>query len=193
LTARQTRSRGRFHGRVERPEHERCAEPGCDAPGEFRAPLSNRGRRGWKYLCLDHVRAFNAGYNYFDGLDPDAFAAESANPAWDRSTRAFAGNAYAGAFRDPLGAMRGRFGPDVFAGPAGQGDNRIGAEERAALEVLDLDENASWADIRRRYKALIRALHPDANGGDRSKEGTLRRVIDAYTQLRGSPAFGQKN
>ena len=60
----------RFHGRAE--ARGACAHPGCDAPGEFRAPAgrgpSFDGPGDWRWLCLDHVREFNAGYNYFEGM-----------------------------------------------------------------------------------------------------------------------------
>lgn len=138
------------------------------------------------------MRAFNAAYNYLDGMDIGAIRAETAAPGWERSTRAFATNAYAGAFSDPLGAMKGRFGAGVFDVPANRGGVILDAAEVAALKILDIGEKASWADIRRRYKERIRALHPDANGGDRRHEAELRRVIDAYTQLRESPSFGRQ-
>jgi hypothetical protein len=35
-----------------------------------------------------------------------------------------------------------------------------------------------------RYHELLKRLHPDANGGDRSMEGKLQRVIKAYKTLR---------
>jgi curved DNA-binding protein CbpA len=43
--------------------------------------------------------------------------------------------------------------------------------------------------LRKRYSALVRRYHPDKNGGDRSHEGKLREVIEAYQLLRKSPAF----
>ena len=66
----------RFHGRVE-ANGRACAQPGCDAPGEFRAPYPEAvtvGRDGpapFRWLCLDHVRAFNSGYNFFSGMSAD--------------------------------------------------------------------------------------------------------------------------
>ena len=41
-----------------------CAEPGCDLPGEFRAPSSRENLRKYIWFCLDHVRAFNKSWNY---------------------------------------------------------------------------------------------------------------------------------
>ncbi len=168
-----------------------CAHQGCEAAGEFRAPLSNRGgergrEKAWKYFCLDHVREFNAAYSYEGDV-----AAMHPDPRWERTASAFASNAYADVFCDPAGIMAGRFGAGVFNAPPARGGEILGAADMAALKTLDLDENARWEDIRLRYKERIRALHPDTNGGDRTHEAKLRRVIDAYTQLRESPAFGQ--
>ncbi|OWV32773.1 hypothetical protein B5C34_04440 [Pacificimonas flava] len=179
------RRRERFHGRVERDGL--CERPGCREPGEFRAPRSGSGSGDgppdWQYFCLDHVREFNAGYSW-RGDD-----ARKSQRTWDRATSAFASNAYAGAFDDELGIMRGRFGPDVFPETAADSGVRLSPEDHRALEAFGLDRKASMRDIRARYKELVRRFHPDMNGGDRSHEGELQAVIDAYTQLRRSPAF----
>ena len=38
--------------------------------------------------------------------------------------------------------------------------------------------------IKARYKELVKRLHPDANGGDRSSEDRLREIIQAYHYLK---------
>lgn len=186
----------RFHGRVE-GRAQPCAEPGCDAPGEFRAPGSLRpdfdGPGDWRWLCLDHVRAFNSGYNYFDGMSPDEIS-EAQNPygGWDRETRAFA---TAGAdtpprwadFADPLDAIGARFRRRDQA--PRQDGRELSAEDRKSLDVLGLGVDADRRGLRSRYAELLRRYHPDHNGGDRSHEKALRAVIDAYTQLKSRPAF----
>jgi len=179
--------RERFHGRQAGGDARRCAEPGCEAPGEFRAPLSNRWRAGWKYLCLEHVRAFNAAYNFLDGAAPDSWP-DFPNPRWERAARAFASNADGADLDDPLAVMG-------IGGAARRLQRRNKAAQNpdlGALRVFELGENASWAAIRARYRELIRRLHPDANGGDRRHEPALRRVIDAYTQLKASPRYGRR-
>lgn len=178
----------RFHGRVA-GTGERCAAAGCGQPGEFRAPRdpAGRGRAGdWQWLCLDHVRAFNADYNYFDGLTPDAVARERGGvPGWDRATRPFASNAAA----DPLDLLGARFGPAAVRGGRTPAGKPLSTKDIEALARLGLDGAASSADVRRAYKALLRRYHPDTNGGDRRSEAKLRLVIDAYTHLKTSPAF----
>ena len=59
-----------------------------------------------------------------------------------------------------------------------------GIAARKALDQLGLDETADATTIRSRYKDMVKRLHPDANGGDRSLEDKLREIIRAYTYLK---------
>ena len=49
---------------------------------------------------------------------------------------------------------------------------------------MGLDEMADAAAVKARYKQLVKQLHPDANGGDRSNEDKLRDIIRAYNFLK---------
>ena len=191
--------RERLNGRVPHPEPMRCEAQGCAAEGEFKAPRDNRGGDGrgsngkeWRWLCLDHVRAFNSAYNYFDGMSPDEISdAQSPYPAWDRATKAFASNGYADRlnFEDNAELIRLRFGARAFEAARARSGKPISPADHAALTTLELDGCASHADIRKRYAELVRRFHPDRNGGDRTHEHRLRAVIDAYTRLKSSAAF----
>ena len=171
----------RFHGRAAEPHPNGCAHPGCAAAGEFRAPVTNRlpgDTGGWQFLCLDHVRAFNAKYNFFDGLSPDEIhEAQSPIAGWERDVH---GKAFT--FGDPHDLFGGdRVRPEPRRWPA-TGDAQ-------ALGALGLTDAATSADVRRAYKRLVRRYHPDSNGGDRSQEGKLQAVVNAYTHLKASTAF----
>ena len=193
------RSSPRFHGRLDNAERD-CAVPGCDEPGEFRAPGHRRpsfdGPGEWQFLCLDHVRQFNAGYNFFEGMDADEITAmQRPFAGWERETRAFAGG---GAdrpppwadFADPLDALGARWKERMAEARAEEAaGRRLTPEDRRALKVLGLEPDADRAAIRGAYSALVRRYHPDRNGGDRTHEARLRAVIDAYGDLRRSPAF----
>lgn len=182
-----------MHGRVEGAKAQ-CAVAGCHAAGEYKAPLrpsSFDGPGSWRFLCLDHVREHNAKYNFFDGMSPDQISeAQTPFGGWERATRAFAsaGGDPAPAwadFADPLEAIAGRFGKDrARATPS-----RFAREERRALSVLGLGEDADRHALRQRYSLLVRRYHPDKNGGDRSHEERLRGVIEAYQLLRKSSAL----
>ena len=119
----------KWHGRIEGAAAD-CAVPGCRTAGEFRAPLSAGDFDGpgeYLYLCLDHVRAHNARYNYFTGMSADEIeAAQSPIAGWERATRAFA-SAGAGPgppwndFVDPLDAISARLRPGMIRAPASLG------------------------------------------------------------------------
>ena len=162
---------------------DRCAVPGCTAPGEFKAPLQAAnfdGPGSWRFLCLDHVREHNARYNFFQGMSPEEITqAQHPLAGWERPSRRFSDGA------DPLDAISGRFGhirerakPSRFSKP-----------EQRALSVLGLGEDAGRHEVRQRYSGLVRRYHPDKNGGDRTHEAKLREVIEAYQLLRKSAAF----
>jgi hypothetical protein len=176
---------------VERPAAEPCAWPACGEVGEFRAPLSNRAGgdvAGWQYLCLEHVRAFNARYNYFDGMTPDEVsAAQSPLAGWVRET-------VKGKPVFSLGDPHEIFGGSgQAAGPANprkwQDDRWAGTGDAQALGALGLDRSATPADIKRAYRRLVRRYHPDSNGGDRAQEGKLQAVVKAFTHLRGAAGY----
>ncbi|MEO5775235.1 MAG: DnaJ domain-containing protein [Sphingomicrobium sp.] len=154
-------------------------------------PSGPDGPGRWHLLCLEHVRAHNARYNYFNGMSPDEIQeAQSPLHGWERATtRAFTA---AGAdpvpkwadFSDPLDAIAARF-QRADRGPV----QRFSKEERRALGVLGLGEDADRTALRSHYSKLVRRFHPDRNGGDRTHEKKLGEVIEAYQLLKGARAF----
>ena len=193
------RSTDRFHGRVHgagRP----CAYPRCHEAGEFRAPdpkgqaASANGPGDYQYLCLDHVRQFNAGYNWFAGMTADEISmAQSPTQFWPSEARAFRVNGNVDSppkwadFTDPLDAISTRFRSRL---PKERADGHfLSLEDCKALRTLGLGEDADRRALRSAYSAKVRAYHPDKNGGNRSYEKALQDVIAAYTHLKTSPAF----
>jgi curved DNA-binding protein CbpA len=52
-----------------------------------------------------------------------------------------------------------------------------------ALAVLDLSPPVDLTSLKRRYKALVKKHHPDANGGSRASEELLKQINQAYNCL----------
>lgn len=171
-----------------------CAHPGCDQPGTYRAPLHKPGSSlappsgppRWQYFCLDHVRAFNAEWNYFEGMDAETiFAAQTPYPTWDRETRGFAHTTHAeriDRMEDAIATFRWRAASTPQA-------SRLSREDRQSLSRLGLDEGATLADAKKKYRALARRYHPDTNGGDRRHEARLQSLTEAIDQLAASSTF----
>jgi len=194
------RPNARFHGRVE-AQGRLCSEPGCNEAGEFRAPAGESratfdGPGEYRWLCLDHVRAFNSGYNFFQGMSPDEIHdAQRPYAGWERETRAFNGTGGADRpprwadFADPLDAINARFKDRMKDRGERKDGKPLSGKDRESLKVLDLEIDADRTMLRKRYSELVRKFHPDRNGGDRSQENRLQRVIEAYQHLKAAPAF----
>lgn len=182
-----------------------CDWPGCEAAGKFRAPRGRERLREFQWLCLDHVRAFNQSWNFFQGMSDEEIRrfqediATGHRPTWSVGVNAQGAMAEerARSFRpghdgphrqphfwqDDLYDLLGRTG-----GTPGSAESRprrrVSRLQRDALMTLGLDESASAAEIKSRYKELVKRYHPDSNGGDRGAEEILQRVIKAYQTLR---------
>jgi hypothetical protein len=172
-----------------------CEHPGCAAKGEHRAPKGRHQEGQYWRFCLDHVRQYNQSYNYFAGMTDDAVARYQKEaiighrPTWSMGVNAAkrAGTGTEGAefhFEDPLGVFRANgFDPTQAARPETRRPG-VGPVARRAFETLGLEEGADAAAVKTAYKNLVKQVHPDANGGDRSYEDRLREVINAYNTLK---------
>ncbi|WP_338644243.1 J domain-containing protein [Novosphingobium olei] len=191
----------KFHGRVHHTGRI-CNAPGCDEPGEFRAPGGRPsgfdGPGDYRWFCLEHVRQFNSGYDFFAGMTPEEIlAAQSPIAGWESQTRAFRPDAGIDQaprwndFADPLEAIQQRARARRADAMHRQEAARRGISpvERRSYEVLGLDLDADRKALRSRYSELVRRYHPDRNGGDRSYEGRLQEVVEAYNHLRSTTAF----
>jgi hypothetical protein len=165
-----------------------CGHPGCAAKGEFKAP-KGRDREGEFFVfCKEHIKTYNATYDYFKGMDDNALArfreAETIGhrPTWKMGPRGAQGTHVDETVYAEARTMRRKGARRT--GDAAQAP-RYNALALKALHSLDLDANATDTSIKARYKDLVKRHHPDANGGDRSSEEKLREIIKAYNFLRG--------
>jgi len=185
-----------------RAELPACEWPGCEAPATHRAPKGRlRASEYWRF-CLDHVREYNNSYNFFAGMSEDAIAKYQKDavtghrPTWKmgsiggvsgRRTRARRSSGKFGASwaaDDPLGLF-GEAAARWSGRARGTPEPRtVLNAQRRALTALGLEADAKRADIKARFKLLVKRHHPDANGGDRSSEERLREIIQAYNYLK---------
>jgi hypothetical protein len=175
-----------------------CQWPGCKEPATHRAPKGRMRASEYWQLCLAHVREYNNSYNFFAGMSDDAIAKyqnedlTGHRPTWKmgsvggrrteakRNSRGSRGSGWAA--DDPFGLFE-RVAGGGQARPAAEGRKVLNAQRRA-LDVLGLEADAQRADIKARFKVLVKRHHPDANGGDRTSEDRLREIIQAYNYLK---------
>ena len=172
----------------------RCQHPDCGEPGLYRAPKSRARLREYYWFCLEHVRAYNRAWDYCAGFSDADFEAQArAQACWERPTWRL-GSWQSARLDAAMAAFAEVFGVE---GEAEAGDNRSrrrqdrprqAASEGQALAVLGLTASATGAEIKARYKRLVKRYHPDANGGDRQAEERLKVINQAYSTLRKRPA-----
>jgi hypothetical protein len=69
------------------PPMRSCDHAGCAGPGDFRAPRSRSSLHDFYWFCLDHVRAYNAAWNFYAGMSVAEIEAEIRNDTvWQRPT-----------------------------------------------------------------------------------------------------------
>lgn len=82
---------------------------------------------------------------------------------------------------------------DFFRTATGDGDGSPPSEVTSVTEayaILGVSHGAEMRAVTAVFRRLVKELHPDARGGDRSTEPRLRKVVAAYEYLKrnGKPA-----
>ncbi len=175
-------------GELSRRPFRECAHPDCATEGSYRAPRSRGELTEYYWFCLDHVRTYNAAWDFFEGMSQveiDAFRCADVTghrPTWPMGPRRPFRHGWNGE------GMRDLF--ELFGAgsePGSDGDQRrappLPAGECDALATMNLTRTATFADIKNRFKELVKRHHPDANGGDKAGEERLKGVIAAYRLL----------
>jgi len=165
-----------------------CDLPGCLVPGGYRAPRSRQTLNEYWWFCLEHVRAYNASWDFYKGMSPAQIELQlRADTSWQRPTwplgRLGTSSLSEEALRDPLSMLsalhdRPRRTPSEKAPP----------EMREPLATLDLGWPVTMVELKARYHELAKRHHPDANNGDRAAEERLKSINLAYAALRGKLA-----
>ena len=168
-----------------------CDHPGCEAGGEYRAPRSRLELDNYYWFCLDHVRGYNAAWNYYAGMSEREIEAEIRRdtvwqrPSWKLGMRH--GPAYEARINDPFNLYNGKSGRQQRRGANGSATaSRVASAREQALAVFDLEPPFTQASLKARYKVLVKLHHPDAHGGDKAAEEKLKIINQAYTTLKAS-------
>lgn len=166
-----------------------CDHDGCEEGGKYRAPKTRDTSDDYFWFCKDHVREYNAKWSFFDGATEAELARQA--DADERPTTPFRKTVEERAWarlgiEDAHQVLGGNATRNPGRGVVGR---KLPPTERKALTILEGRDDWDKAMIRKAYKSLIKVLHPDINGGDRSQEEQLSEVVWAWDQLKDSRNF----
>ncbi|WNO52766.1 DnaJ domain-containing protein [Stakelama saccharophila] len=138
-----------------------CDREGCSEPGDRPAPKSPNSNERW-YFCETHAAEYNRNWNYFEGLSE-----EEAKQREAKERREAAG-----------------FSESSHHGWAGPGDGSRSRDEMRALEVLELEVDADFADARAAWRRLAKENHPDVRPDDPEAARRFHAVQAAFEVLK---------
>lgn len=162
-----------------------CDHPGCAASGDYRAPRSRSSLDDFYWFCLDHVRAYNAAWNFYAGMSNAEIEAEIRHdtvwqrPSWPLGARI--GRLYSARWRG-----FGLFDLDEETPRAARPAKHPRSPQEKALALFDLAPPFTLAGLKARYKELVKRHHPDTHGGDKAAEERLKEINQAYSTLKAS-------
>lgn len=169
-----------------------CDNPGCTEAGQYRAPKSPDNLDDYFWFCKNHVREYNLKWNFFQGSTEDEFEKFlDKDRVWGRETKPFGkrgteDRAWARlGIEDPMEIL----GANATQNPGRSIGRKLPPTERRALDILEAKDSWTRTEIRKQYKSLVKVLHPDMNGGDRSDEDRLQEVVWAWDQIKDSRNF----
>ncbi len=159
--------------------------PDCPCAGEYRAPKSRTSLNEYWWFCLEHVRAYNASWDFYKGMTPGQIEAQTrSDTGWQRPTWPLGSLGKQNALDEAM--ARDPFG--IFGGgkqrPRTPPAHVVPADLREPIHTLGLEWPVSMDVLKARYKELAKRHHPDANGGDRASEERLKTINIAYAALR---------
>ncbi len=158
----------------------RCEAAGCSEKGEHRAPFSPQQLNKYRWFCLDHVRAYNSGWDFAKGLNPEEIERIIRfDTIWQRETRPL------GDWRMKENLLRAKASHFAF-GQGQSGKTHAGPPPQivAALAMFELDVMPDAEGLQLKYRKLVKKYHPDANGGDKMAEEQLKKINQAYAVLK---------
>ncbi|MET1754284.1 J domain-containing protein [Novosphingobium sp. RD2P27] len=140
-----------------------CDRHGCNDPGDCPAPKSPNSADRW-YFCQKHAAEYNAGWDYFAGLDAEEAAQRESSE-----------NAQNAGYKEAS-----------HYGWSGSGDGTRTRDEMRALEVFGLDPDADFDAVKKAWRAKAKEVHPDVRPGDAEAAKAFQAYQVAYEVLRQS-------
>lgn len=171
-----------------------CEHEGCGEAAKYRAPKSPDNLEEFLWFCKEHIRTYNLKWNFFDGASQEEMERQfSKDKVWDRETKPFGKKSDEQRAWERLGVDDPHqvLGVNATRNPGKSitGTRKLPPSDRKAVEILEARDHWTKKEIRKQYKSLIKILHPDLNGGDRSDEERLQEVVWAWDQIKESRSF----
>ena len=162
-----------------------CEWDSCNKNGDFKAPLEKDNSKKFRWLCEEHIKLFNKNWNYFEGMSQEEieFFLKS-DLTWHRPTQKFSSsdNFFNILWSNALNDKFTIFNEEKLINNLNA--RNLSERDKDAFRIMDLKFGADWLTIQKKFKTLVKKLHPDKNAGNKEYEDKLKKVTLAYSHLK---------
>ncbi len=162
-----------------------CEWENCEQNGDFKAPIEKDNSKNYRWLCKEHIKLFNKSWDYFDGMDQHEIENFiKSDITWHRPTQKFGSSdnffniLWNNALNDKFNFFKQENNINNLNG------TKLYEKDKDALRIMELELNASWPIIQKRFKTLVKKFHPDKNAGNKQFEDKLKKITLAYSHLK---------
>ena len=162
-----------------------CEWNNCKENGEYKAPLEKDNSKNYKWLCEEHIKLFNKNWNYFEGMQQTEIENFlKSDLTWHRPTQKFGSSdnffniLWNNALNDKFNFFKQEKSFNKLNG------KQLTEKDKDAFRIMNLEFNVDWPTIQKKFKTLVKKLHPDRNSGNKQYEDKLKKITLAYSHLK---------
>ena len=162
-----------------------CEWKNCKKSGKFKAPLEKDNSKNHEWLCEEHIKLFNGNWNYFEGMSQNEIEDFlKSDLTWHRPTQKFASsdNFFNILWNNALSDKFNFFEHEKILNNFS--DEKLNEKDKDAFKIMGLELNADWSIVQKKFKTLVKKLHPDRNAGNKQFEDELKKITLAYSHLK---------
>ena len=148
-----------------------CSHKNCPHEGLHPAPQTPDKPRPYRYFCLEHIREYNARWNFLGGLSEQEVERHIRDATvWERPTW-------------PLG--KGPLNAKTRKKPAKDNQDALPPNEIIrALVIFELEHPTALTLVKKKHRELVKRYHPDSNDGQNSKINEFYLIQEAFKSLK---------
>ena len=162
-----------------------CEWENCNESGDFKAPAERDNSKNFKWLCKEHIKVFNKKWNYFEGMSQNEIEGFlKSDLTWHKPTQEFGSSnnffniLWNNALNDKFNFFKHEKNTHSLNG------KKLSEKDIDAFKIMELESNASWPIIQKKFKTLVKKFHPDKNSGNKRFEDKLKKITLAYSHLK---------